>query len=49
MGGVFYLFIRGVRPDWKMPNGNPCGVFFHRANASLIEALLKLVFQGELT
>ena len=45
-GGVFYLFVRGVRPDWKTANGDPCGVFFHRADAALIRELDALVGEG---
>ena len=29
-GGVLYLFVRGVRPDWVNPDGTPAGVFHHR-------------------
>ncbi|HZQ60615.1 MAG TPA: exodeoxyribonuclease V subunit beta, partial [Casimicrobiaceae bacterium] len=29
-GGVLYVFIRGVRPSWRMTNGEPAGVWFHR-------------------
>ncbi|TAH45957.1 MAG: exodeoxyribonuclease V subunit beta [Betaproteobacteria bacterium] len=37
-GGVLYLFVRGVRPDWRM-EGRPLGVFHHRAQRATIEAL----------
>lgn len=42
-GGVFYLFVRGVRPTWTMENGHSCGVFFHRADEGLIALLDGLV------
>ncbi len=29
-GGVLYLFVRGMRPDWVNPDGTPAGVFHHR-------------------
>ncbi|MDR0934219.1 MAG: PD-(D/E)XK nuclease family protein, partial [Burkholderiaceae bacterium] len=45
-GGVFYLFIRGVRPEWQMENGNPSGVFFHRADEGLIRQLDALIHTG---
>lgn len=28
-GGVLYLFVRGVRPDWKTLDGASAGVYFH--------------------
>lgn len=28
-GGVFYLFVRGVRPGWKTADGATAGIFFH--------------------
>ncbi|MDO9600249.1 MAG: UvrD-helicase domain-containing protein [Azoarcus sp.] len=37
-GGVLYLFVRGVRPGWKV-DGQPAGVFRHRAPRAVIEAL----------
>ena len=46
-GGVFYLFVRGVRPDWKTASGEPYGVYFHRAKASIIEALFRIIQTGE--
>ena len=33
-GGVYYLFIRGMRPDWGQ-----AGVYFHRPSTELLEAL----------
>ena len=36
LGGAVYLFVRGVRPDWKDADGTPTGVYFHRpADATL--------------
>lgn len=29
-GGVLYLFVRGVRPDWRLAEGQQAGVFHHR-------------------
>lgn len=45
-GGVLYLFIRGVRPTWMKEDGTPSGVFFRRAEASLIRALDTLLSGG---
>ena len=33
-GGVLYLFVRGVRPDWVGADGTPAGVFFDRPSAA---------------
>ncbi len=41
-GGVLYLFVRGVRPHWQL-DGQPCGVFHHRAAEADILALDRLV------
>jgi exodeoxyribonuclease V beta subunit len=38
-GGALYLFVRGVRPDWRTPQGEPCGVYFNRPSADVIEQL----------
>ena len=38
-GGVYYLFVRGVRPDWKNTDGSPSGVFFTRPDRELITAI----------
>jgi exodeoxyribonuclease V beta subunit len=39
VGGVHYLFMRGVRPGWASPT-NPCpGVHFDRPDRATIEAL----------
>ena len=39
IGGALYLFIRGVRPDWKNDDGTSSGVFFDRPQRTVIEAL----------
>ncbi|HRP24422.1 UvrD-helicase domain-containing protein [Thauera sp.] len=41
-GGVLYLFVRGVRPHWQL-DGQPCGVFYHRAAQADLLALDRLV------
>jgi len=38
-GGVFYLFVRGVRPDWVNADGTPAGVFHHRPSAITLARL----------
>jgi len=38
-GGVLYLFVRGVRPDWVNPDGTPAGVFHHRPSAAALARL----------
>jgi exodeoxyribonuclease V beta subunit len=38
-GGVLYLFVRGVRPDWVNPDGTPAGVFQHRPSAATLAQL----------
>jgi exodeoxyribonuclease V beta subunit len=42
LGGAVYLFVRGVRPDWRDASGRPTGVFFHRPSAATIAALSAL-------
>ncbi|QDF99413.1 exodeoxyribonuclease V subunit beta [Azoarcus sp. DD4] len=41
-GGVLYLFVRGVRPDWQA-EGIPAGVFHHRAGREVVTALDRLL------
>jgi exodeoxyribonuclease V beta subunit len=41
-GGVFYLFVRGVRPGWTTESG-PAGVFFDRPSASDLMTLDTLI------
>ena len=43
VGGVLYLFVRGVRPDWRDAQGQPCGVYAHRPTQQTIEALSALM------
>lgn len=38
VGGTFYLFVRGVRPDWRV-DGAAAGVFHHHASKAAIESL----------
>jgi exodeoxyribonuclease V beta subunit len=38
-GGVLYLFVRGVRPDWRDADGRPSGVYAHRPAADTLAAL----------
>lgn len=38
-GGVYYLFVRGVRPDWRDADGTPAGVFHTRPAQALVEEL----------
>ena len=38
-GGVFYLFVRGVRPDWVNADGTPAGVFHDRPSAATLARL----------
>ena len=42
LGGAVYLFVRGVRPDWRDAGGAPTGVFFHRPAAATIATLSAL-------
>ena len=42
-GGSFYLFVRGVRPDWVDAVGRPAGVAFDRPPAALIDGFSALL------
>lgn len=42
LGGAWYLFVRGVRPHWRDRDGRPTGVWFHRPDPALIDALDRL-------
>jgi exodeoxyribonuclease V beta subunit len=42
-GGVLYLFVRGVRPEWKGPDGKAAGVYWHRPPADDIASLQQLL------
>ena len=41
-GGVLYLFVRGVRPDWTTDQGAPTGLYFHRPAPAAIQAISEL-------
>ncbi len=43
VGGVAYLFVRGLRPGWRDAQGQPTGLFFHRPTAEAITALSALL------
>ena len=43
VGGALYLFVRGVRPNWRNDDGTPAGVFFDRPDRSVIEAIDRLL------
>jgi len=47
LGGAVYLFVRGVRPDWRDASGKPTGVFFHRPSAATVQALSALFDETE--
>ena len=42
-GGVLYLFIRGVRPQWKNLDGTANGVFQHRPAQATLQQLDRLL------
>ena len=42
-GGAAYLFVRGVRPDWRDGEGNPLGVWFHRPKPEALASLDRLI------
>jgi exodeoxyribonuclease V beta subunit len=42
-GGVLYLFVRGLRPDWRAPDGQPAGLFFDRPPVSALRRLSALL------
>ena len=44
-GGVLYLFVRGVRPDWRDAAGEPAGVHFQRPEAHVLARLDALLEQ----
>jgi exodeoxyribonuclease V beta subunit len=44
-GGVYYLFVRAVRPDWAEGQAAPPGVFFDRPDPDVIAALDALLGQ----
>ncbi len=47
-GGIFYLFVRGVRPDWQGQEGAPMpGVYFHRPEQAVLASLDALLATGK--
>ena len=42
-GGVLYLFVRGVRPDWNNTDGTTAGVHFHHPDPGAIRKLHALL------
>ena len=46
VGGVNYVFLRGVRPAWTQADGSAAGVFFHKPQREAIEALDALLGEG---
>ena len=46
LGGVLYLFVRGVRPGWRV-GAQQAGIFFHRPAHEAIDALSALLQAGE--
>jgi len=47
LGGAVYLFVRGVRPQWRDANGAPTGVFFQHPGAALLARLSALFDTSE--
>jgi exodeoxyribonuclease V beta subunit len=41
-GGVYYLFVRGIRPAWVLPGGSPAGVYHHVPSAETLARLDRL-------
>jgi len=41
-GGVYYLFVRGIRPAWVLPGGRPAGVYHHVPSAQTLARLDRL-------
>jgi exodeoxyribonuclease V beta subunit len=42
-GGAYYLFVRGVRPDWKDDGGFPTGVLHERTPLETVMAFDQLL------
>jgi exodeoxyribonuclease V beta subunit len=42
-GGVLYVFVRGVRPAWRTPDGTAAGVYFHRLERTMLAELERLL------
>ena len=45
-GGVYYLFVRGIRPAWVLPGGTPAGVFHHLPSAETLARLDRLFVEA---
>ena len=45
-GSVFYVFVRGTRPDWRQADGSSAGIHRARLDAALIDRLDDLFRQG---
>ena len=41
-GGVFYLFLRAIRPEWRNADNTVTGVFFTKPSFELIDQLDRL-------
>ena len=48
-GGVQYLFVRGVRPEWIDAEGRACGIFAARPTLQFIEQLSSLIGAHEVS
>ncbi len=46
LGGMLYVFLRGVRPGWCNDAGAPLGVYAHRPDRSTLESLDALLRGG---
>lgn len=46
-GGAYYLFVRGVRPDWRDENGFPTGVLYERTPMEIVMAFDQLLFNHD--
>ena len=46
-GGVLYLFLRGVRPDWTLADGSSAGVHLQRPPLQALQALSALLHGAE--
>ncbi len=42
-GGVLYLFVRGVRPDWTLSDGRPAGVHWMQPTPAMLQQLSALL------
>ncbi|MFT3820621.1 MAG: exodeoxyribonuclease V subunit beta [Rubrivivax sp.] len=43
LGGVMMLFVRGLRPAWRQPDGSPCGLAHLQPSPALLDALSELI------